>query len=112
MRKNICHQFSETSALGVFLSHQSYIYFSGVKSDRVFNLQTTILRNTSINGSFPLKKKIELLEEILDKFQVPEPRLDPVTPKANLQSFCLFSVEEVCKNVRESSENRLVLPVS
>ena len=54
---------------------------------------------------------MELLEEILDKFQVPEPRLDPVTPKANLKSFCLFSVEEVCKNVRESSENRLVLPV-
>ena len=111
MRKKICHQFSETSALGDFLSHRSYIFFSGVKSDRVFNLQTTILRNTSINGSFPLKKKIELLEEILDKFQVPEPRLDPVTPKANLESLSLFSVEEVCKNVRESSENRLVLPV-
>ena len=54
---------------------------------------------------------MELLEEILDKFQVPEPRLDPVTPKANLESLSLFSVEEVCKNVRESSENRLVLPV-
>ena len=62
-------------------------------------------------GPSLLKKKIELLEEILDKFQVPEPRLDPVTPKANLKSFSLFSVEEVCKNVRESSENRLVLPV-
>ena len=61
-------------------------------------------------GPSLLKKKIELLEEILDKFQVPEPRLDPVTPKANLKSFSLFSVE-VCKNVRESSENRLVLPV-
>ena len=48
-------------------------------------------------------KKIEVIKENLDKFQVQEPRLPPVTPKENLENFSSLSIEEVCKIVRESS---------
>ena len=48
-------------------------------------------------------KKIEIIKENLGKFQVHEPRLVPVTPKENLESFSALSVEEVSKIVRESS---------
>ena len=48
-------------------------------------------------------KIIEIIKENLDKFQVQEPRLDPVTPKENLENFSSLSSEEVCKIVRESS---------
>ena len=48
-------------------------------------------------------KKIEIIKENLDKFQVQEPRLAPVTPKENLENFSSLSIEEVCKIVRESS---------
>ena len=53
-------------------------------------------------GTFFLKK-IEIIKENLDKFQVQEPRLLPVTPKENLKSFSSPSIEEVCNIVRESS---------
>ena len=53
-------------------------------------------------GTFFLKK-IEIIKENLDKFQVQEPRLAPVTPKENLENFSLLSIGEVCKIVRESS---------
>ena len=43
------------------------------------------------------------MKENLDKFQVQEPRLAPVTPKENLENFSLLSIGEVCKIVRESS---------
>ena len=49
-------------------------------------------------GTFFLKKI-----ENLDKFQVQEPRLVPVTPKENLKSFSALSIEEVFKIVQESS---------
>ena len=52
-------------------------------------------------GTFFLKK-IEIIKENLDKFQVQEPRLAPVTPKENLENFSSLSIE-VCKIVRESS---------
>ena len=42
-------------------------------------------------GTFFLKK--------IDKFQVQEPRLVPVTPKENLESFSALSIEEVSKIV-------------
>ena len=45
-------------------------------------------------------KKIEIIKENLDKFQVQEPRLAPVTPKENLENFSFLSIEEVCKIVR------------
>ena len=48
-------------------------------------------------------KKIEIIKENLDKFQVQEPRLAPATPKENLENFSSVSIEEVCKIVRESS---------
>ncbi len=48
-------------------------------------------------------KKIEILKENLDKFQVQEPRLAVVTPKENLENFSSLFSEEVCKIVRESS---------
>ena len=53
-------------------------------------------------GTFFLKK-IEIIKENLDKFQVQEPRLAPVTPKENLENFSSLSIGEVCKIVRESS---------
>ena len=53
-------------------------------------------------GTFFLKK-IEIIKENLDKFQVQEPGLIPVTPKENLESFSALSIEEVSKIVRESS---------
>ena len=40
-------------------------------------------------------EKIELIKENLDKFQVPEPWLVPVTPKENLESFSQLSSEEL-----------------
>ena len=43
------------------------------------------------------------MKENLDKFQVQEPRLAPVTPKENLENFSSLSIGEVCKIVRESS---------
>ena len=46
-----------------------------------------------------------LIKENLDKFQVQELRLLPVTPKENLKSFSEPSIEEVCKIVREFSIN-------
>ena len=48
-------------------------------------------------------KKIEIIKGNLDKFQVQEPRLAPVTPKENLENFSPLSIGEVCKIVRESS---------
>ena len=39
----------------------------------------------------------------LDKFQVQEPRLAPITPKENLENFSSLSIKDVCKVVRESS---------
>ena len=48
-------------------------------------------------------KKIEIITENLDKFQVQEPRLVPVTLKENLESFSALSIEEVSKIVQESS---------
>ena len=53
-------------------------------------------------GTFFLKK-IEIIKQNLDKFQVQEPRLAPVTPKENLEDFSSLSIGEVCKIVRESS---------
>ena len=53
-------------------------------------------------GTFFLKK-IEIIKENLDKFQVQEPRLAPVTPKENLENFSSLSIGEVSKIVRESS---------
>ena len=53
-------------------------------------------------GTFFLKK-IEIIKENLDKFQVQEPRLVPVTLKENLESFSALSIEEVSKIVQESS---------
>ena len=53
-------------------------------------------------GTFFLKK-IVIIKENLDKFQVQEPRLAPVTPKENLENFSSLSIGEVCKIVRESS---------
>ena len=53
-------------------------------------------------GTFFLKK-IEIIKENLDKFQVQEPRLAPVTPKENLENFSSLSIGEECKIVRESS---------
>ena len=53
-------------------------------------------------GTF-LLKKIEIIKENLDKFQVQEPRLAPVTSKENLENFSSLSIGEVCKIVRESS---------
>ena len=53
-------------------------------------------------GTFFLKK-IEIIKENLDKFQVQEPRLAPVTTKENLENFSSLSRGEVCKVVRESS---------
>ena len=52
-------------------------------------------------------KKIEIIKENLDKFQVQEPRLAPVTLKENLENFSSLSIEEVCKIVRESSNASL-----
>ena len=43
-------------------------------------------------GTFFLKK-IEIIKENLDKFQVQEPRLVPVTLKENLESFSVLSIE-------------------
>ena len=48
-------------------------------------------------------KRIEIIKENLDKFQVQEPRLVPVTLKENLESFSALSIEEVSKIVQESS---------
>ena len=53
-------------------------------------------------GTFFLKK-IEIIKENLDKFQVQEPRLAPVTPKENLENFSSLSIGEVCEIVQESS---------
>ena len=53
-------------------------------------------------GTFFLKR-IEIIKENLDKFQVQEPRLIPVTPRENLESFSALSIEEVSKIVQESS---------
>ena len=53
-------------------------------------------------GTFFLKK-IEIIKENFDKFQVQEPRLAPVTPKENLENFSSLSIGEVSKIVRESS---------
>ena len=53
-------------------------------------------------GTFFLKK-IEIIKENLDKFQVQEPRLAPVSPKENLENFSALSIREVCEIVRESS---------
>ena len=53
-------------------------------------------------GTFFLKK-IEIIKENLEKFQVQEPGLIPVTPNENLESFSALSIEEVSKIVRESS---------
>ena len=53
-------------------------------------------------GTFFLKK-IEIISENLDKFQVQEPRLISVTPRENLESLSALSIEEVSKIVRESS---------
>ena len=53
-------------------------------------------------GTFFLKK-IKIIKQNLDKFQVQEPRLAPVTPKENLENFSSLSIGEVCKIVRESS---------
>ena len=53
-------------------------------------------------GTFFLKK-IEIIKENLDKFQVQEPRLAPVTPKENLENFSSLSIGEMFKIVRESS---------
>ena len=44
-------------------------------------------------GTFFLKK-IDIIKENLDKFQVQEPRLLPVTPKENLKSFSTPSIEK------------------
>ena len=46
-------------------------------------------------------EKIELIKENLDKFQVPEPWLVPVTPKENLESFSQLSSEELCNIVQQ-----------
>ena len=51
----------------------------------------------------PLLKKIEIIKENRDKFQVQEPRLAPVSPKENLENFSALSIGEVNKIVRESS---------
>ena len=59
-------------------------------------------------GTFFLKK-IEIIKENLDKFQVQEPRLAPVTPKENLENFSSLSIGEVCKIVRESSNASCLL---
>ena len=48
-------------------------------------------------------KTFDIIKENLDKFQVQEPRLAPVTPKENLENFSSLSIGEVCKIVRESS---------
>ena len=53
-------------------------------------------------GTFFLKK-IEIVKENLDKFQVQEPQLASVTLKENLENSSLLSIGEVCKIVRESS---------
>ena len=53
-------------------------------------------------GTFFLKKS-EIIKENLDKFQVQEPRLIPVTPKENLESFSALSIEEVSEIVQEFS---------
>ena len=53
-------------------------------------------------GTFFLKK-IEIIKQNLDKFQVQEPRLAPATPKENLENFSSLSIGKVCKIVRESS---------
>ena len=49
-------------------------------------------------GTFFLKK-IEIVKENLDKFQVQEPQLAPVTLKENLENSSLLSIGEVCKIV-------------
>ena len=54
-------------------------------------------------GTFFLEKT-EVIKEKLDKFQVQEPRLIPVTFKENLESFSALFIEEVSKIVRESSK--------
>ena len=61
-------------------------------------------------GTFFLKK-MEIVKENLDKFEVQEPRLAPVTLKENLENFSSLSIGEVCKIVRESSNAscRLIL---
>ena len=46
-------------------------------------------------------EKIELIKENLDKFQVPEPWLVPVTPKENLESFSQLSSEELWNIVQQ-----------
>lgn len=48
-------------------------------------------------------KKNEIIKENLDKSQVQEPRLAPVTPTENLENFSTLSIEEVYQIVRESS---------
>ena len=53
-------------------------------------------------GTF-LLKKIEIITENRDKFQVQEPRLAPVSPKENLENFFALSLGEVSKIVLESS---------
>ena len=50
-----------------------------------------------------LLKKIEIITENRDKFQVQEPRLAPVSPKENLENFFALSVGEVSNIVLESS---------
>ena len=46
-------------------------------------------------GTFFLQK-IEIIKENLDKFQVQEPRLAPVTTKENLENFPSLSKGEGC----------------
>ena len=54
-------------------------------------------------------KQIEIIKENLDKFQVQEPRLAPVSPKENLENFSALSIGELCKIVRESSNAGWIL---
>ena len=54
-------------------------------------------------GTFFLKK-FEIIKENLDKFQVQEPRLIPITLRENLESFSAPSIEEVSKIAQESSK--------
>ena len=48
-------------------------------------------------------EKTEIIKENLDKFQVQELRLAPVTLKENLDNFSSLPIEEVSKIVLESS---------
>lgn len=58
-------------------------------------------KQTNLAHSSP--KEFEIIMENLDKFQVHEPQLVPVTPKENLASFSALSIGEVRKIVREFS---------